>query len=243
MLLLLLMLNLLRLLSLCIYLLLNIHIIFGWRPLLFRLAKDERSIVWISCYVHVLSTRNWSEQVVGSILRLVWGLSRRDVLCTVILPANWSHDYVLHIIVDWKIDCWFLHFYFLLVRTHLGLGDILFYVCVVGILSWLAGRHEVADVWLVVLECLINASICVVVLEMSLIIPLALWSILAWSLLRMGPVLARTYPWCSYICSVTLDQRLIHANQFTYQVIQPIFVGLALESSWICGLSAVARTV
>ena len=101
------------LLSLSVNLLLDIYIILGRCSLLFSCSKYE---AWVGspCTIYILTSVDVSQY--SSVLRLTSataGLTSVSTAVTVVALANWSHNNVLNIVVDWKVDGWFLHHFYL----------------------------------------------------------------------------------------------------------------------------------
>lgn len=156
------------------YLLLNIHIVFRWSSFLFGGSNDQMwwrawRVHWSSVQItdeirsswlivrirHIMVNRAWSIGACSSIIRRM--TSAVSWLLTItILPRG--HDNILNVVVDWKVDCWFLHFNFLIGTDQRGFG-LLLWNWGWSMVIWVGGSvNKIAYFWSMVIVMITGCS-------------------------------------------------------------------------------------
>ena len=176
-LLLLLLLLLLVHLSLGIGLLLDVYIVFRRCTLLLSLPKNEAWVDW-TCSIDILSAIDGTNHAIvrGSrCLSRGCSLTSMSSTVTIVSLPNRSNDHILNIVVDGKINSWFLHHFNFLVG------------CIIVIANHLLN---------ILLMTLSIGSCCIIIGTMVRVILLLCWvlSLCPTSLLRVSSIFARLHP-------------------------------------------------
>jgi len=154
------------------------------------------------------------------------------LLISVLSIADWCNDYILDIVVDRKVNCWLLHFNFLLSTSDIAAYS-LFACWLLPVLT----TDEVSYIWgmmRVLMKVICSLSSLIMNLLLILILRMVTLSIsVSTSFLRVCSIFTRSYISIASSCSVSLsgNKRPIHSDELVNEVIDTLLI-LSIDSAW-----------
>ena len=162
----------------------------------------------------------------------IWVVCTVGILVSVAVLA-WCNDHILNIVVDWQIDCWFLHRLQFLISVHQRRF--------VNRLLW----NRSWSMWTMMARCILVVEVCCLVLQigwssMSMVlilvdtsvrlawivhmIPLTRRSIIGTNLLRMSSILPSPESSRTSTCSCWSTSWLIDSDKFIDEVVEALLI-------------------